>query len=166
MCWCRPPCHRWTAGAAGPIDRAIADDVARLIPDHATIEPIPQAVTNALGRKQGLGVPFRGDRRRDRRCDGGRYRRQPAQGMISIASRRTLKSPSLKSSLASLCCDDNKLYHVNADLSICGAPPSGFAAVLSHVEHKPLLIFSRTCGGRTVTWLTRGREKARGTARV
>jgi hypothetical protein len=26
-------------------------------------------------------------------------------------------------------------------------PPSGCAAVLSHVEHKPLLIFSRTCGG-------------------
>jgi hypothetical protein len=36
---------------------------------------------------------------------------------------------------------------VSADLSISGAPPSGFAAVLSHVEHKPLLIFSRTCGG-------------------
>ena len=45
---------------ARPIDRAIADPVARLIPDHATIElglgAIPQAVTNALGRKQGLGV--------------------------------------------------------------------------------------------------------------
>jgi hypothetical protein len=37
--------------------------------------------------------PFGGDRRRDRRSDGGRHRRQPAQGMISIASRRTLKSP-------------------------------------------------------------------------
>src|SRR6202043_2484162 len=34
--------------------------------------------------------PFGGDRRRDRRSDGGRHRRQPAQGMISIASRRTL----------------------------------------------------------------------------
>jgi len=43
------------ARPAGPIDRAIADPVARLIPDHATIElgldAIPQAVTNALGRK-------------------------------------------------------------------------------------------------------------------
>jgi acyl-CoA hydrolase len=48
------------ARPAGPIDRAIADHVARLIPDHATIElglgGIPQSVTNALGRKQGLGV--------------------------------------------------------------------------------------------------------------
>ncbi|HJZ16944.1 MAG TPA: hypothetical protein VJ251_15995 [Stellaceae bacterium] len=48
------------ARPAGPIDRAIADPVARLIPDDATIElglgAIPQAVTNALGRKQGLGV--------------------------------------------------------------------------------------------------------------
>ncbi len=45
---------------ARPIDRAIADHVARLIPDRATIElglgAIPQAVTRALGRKQGLGV--------------------------------------------------------------------------------------------------------------
>jgi acyl-CoA hydrolase len=45
---------------AGPIDRAIADHVARLIPDRATIElglgAIPQAVTGALYRKQGLGV--------------------------------------------------------------------------------------------------------------
>ena len=45
---------------AGPIDRAIADHVARLIPDRATIElglgAIPQAVTRALGRKQGLGI--------------------------------------------------------------------------------------------------------------
>jgi hypothetical protein len=42
------------------VPAAIADHVARLIPDHATIElglgAIPQAVTNALGRKQGLGV--------------------------------------------------------------------------------------------------------------
>jgi hypothetical protein len=72
------------ARPAGPIDRAIADHVARLIPDHAIIElglgAIPQAVTNALGRKQGLGVHFGGDRRRDRRSDGGRHRRQPAQG--------------------------------------------------------------------------------------
>ena len=75
------------------------------------------------------------------------WRALPAQGMISIASRRTLKSPYLKSSLASLYCDGGNLYHVNADLSISGAPPSGFAAVLRHVEHKPLLIFSRTCGG-------------------
>ena len=48
------------ARPAGPIDRAIADHVARLVPDRATIElglgAIPQAVTRALGRKQGLGV--------------------------------------------------------------------------------------------------------------
>ena len=43
--------------------------------------------------------------------------------------------------------EGSNLYHVDADLSISGAPPSGFAAVLSHAEHKPLLIFSRTCGG-------------------
>src|SRR5438874_8663075 len=45
---------------AGRIDRAIADHVARLIPDRATIElglgAIPQEVTRALGRKQGLGI--------------------------------------------------------------------------------------------------------------
>ena len=58
-----------------------------------------------------------------------------------------IEIPYLKSSLASLYCDGGNLYHVDADLSICGAPPSGFAAVLSHVEHKPLLIFSRTGGG-------------------
>ena len=38
------------------IDRAIADHVARLIPDRVTIElglgAIPQAVTRALGRKR------------------------------------------------------------------------------------------------------------------
>ena len=44
-------------------------------------------------------------------------------------------------------CDGGNLYHVNANLSICGALPSGFAAVLRHVEHKSLLIFSRTGGG-------------------
>jgi acyl-CoA hydrolase len=48
------------ARPAGRIDRAIADHVARLIPDRATIElglgAIPEAVTRALGRKQGLGV--------------------------------------------------------------------------------------------------------------
>jgi acyl-CoA hydrolase len=41
-------------------DRSSTRIVARLIPDPATIElglgAIPQAVTNALGRKQGLGV--------------------------------------------------------------------------------------------------------------
>jgi acyl-CoA hydrolase len=44
----------------GPIDRAIAEHVARLIPDHATIElglgAIPEAVTRTLGGKRGLGV--------------------------------------------------------------------------------------------------------------
>ena len=48
------------ARPGGRIDRAIADHVARLIPDRATIElglgAIPQAVTRALGRKQGLGI--------------------------------------------------------------------------------------------------------------
>src|SRR5580704_11645800 len=53
---------------------------------------------------------------------------------------RYIEIPYLKSSLASLYCDGGNLYHVNADLSISGTPPSGFAAVLSHIEHKPLLI--------------------------
>jgi acetyl-CoA hydrolase len=48
------------ARPAGPIDRIIADHVARLIPDRATIElglgAIPEAVTRALGSKRGLGV--------------------------------------------------------------------------------------------------------------
>jgi len=48
------------ARLAGRIDRAIADHVAPLIPDRATIElglgAIPQAVTRALGRKQRIGV--------------------------------------------------------------------------------------------------------------
>jgi len=45
---------------AGAVDRAIADHVARLIPDRATIElglgAVPEAVTRALGGKHGLGV--------------------------------------------------------------------------------------------------------------
>jgi acetyl-CoA hydrolase len=49
-----------TARPAGPIERAIAEHVARLIPDRATIElglgAIPEAVTRALGKKRGLGV--------------------------------------------------------------------------------------------------------------
>jgi acyl-CoA hydrolase len=48
------------ARASGPIERAIAEHVARLIPNRATIElglgAIPVAVTRALGAKQGLGV--------------------------------------------------------------------------------------------------------------
>jgi len=44
----------------GPADRAIAEHVARLIPDRATIElglgATPEAVTRALGGKRGLGV--------------------------------------------------------------------------------------------------------------
>src|SRR6516165_9296166 len=43
-----------------PVDRAIAEHVARLIPDRATIElglgAIPEAVAGALGGKRGLGV--------------------------------------------------------------------------------------------------------------
>ena len=48
------------ARPAGPIERAIAEHVARLIPDQATIElglgTIPETVTHALGGKRGLGV--------------------------------------------------------------------------------------------------------------
>jgi acyl-CoA hydrolase len=45
------------ARPAGRIDRAIADHVAQLIRDRATVElglgAIPEAATRALGRKQG-----------------------------------------------------------------------------------------------------------------
>jgi acyl-CoA hydrolase len=48
------------ARAIGPIERAIAANVARLVPDRATIELgiglIPEAVTAALGEKRGLGI--------------------------------------------------------------------------------------------------------------
>jgi acetyl-CoA hydrolase len=48
------------ARPAGPIERAIAEHVARLIPDRATIElglgAIPETVTHALGGKRGLGI--------------------------------------------------------------------------------------------------------------
>src|SRR5207244_12522568 len=44
----------------GPVERAIAGHVARLVPDRATIElgigRIPEAVTAALGKKRGLGI--------------------------------------------------------------------------------------------------------------
>jgi acyl-CoA hydrolase len=44
----------------GPVERAIAGHVARLVPDRATIELgiglIPQAVTAAFGGKHGLGI--------------------------------------------------------------------------------------------------------------
>src|SRR5207244_458182 len=44
----------------GPVERAIGEHVARLVPDRATLElgigAIPQAVTAALGKKQGLGI--------------------------------------------------------------------------------------------------------------
>ena len=44
----------------GPVERAIAAHVARLVPDRATVElgigQIPQAVTAAFGGKRGLGV--------------------------------------------------------------------------------------------------------------
>jgi len=49
-----------SARSPSPIDRAIAEHVARLIPDRATIElglgAIPEAVTGALAGKSGLGV--------------------------------------------------------------------------------------------------------------
>jgi acetyl-CoA hydrolase len=48
------------ARAIGPVERAIAANVARLVPDRATIELgiglIPEAVTAALGDKRGLGI--------------------------------------------------------------------------------------------------------------
>jgi acetyl-CoA hydrolase len=48
------------ARAIGPVERAIAANVARLVPDGATIELgiglIPEAVTAALGEKRGLGI--------------------------------------------------------------------------------------------------------------
>ena len=48
------------ARAIGSVERAIAADVARLVPDRATIELgiglIPEAVTAALGDKRGLGI--------------------------------------------------------------------------------------------------------------
>jgi acetyl-CoA hydrolase len=48
------------ARPVGPIERAIAQRVVRLIPDQATIElglgAIPETVTHALGLKRGLGV--------------------------------------------------------------------------------------------------------------
>ena len=59
------PTHRWrkTDSNHRSLSRnalLFSGGIARLIPDHATIElglgAIPQAVTNALGRKQGLGV--------------------------------------------------------------------------------------------------------------
>ena len=46
--------------AIGPVEQAIAEHVARLVPDRATIElgigQIPEAVTRALGQKRGLGL--------------------------------------------------------------------------------------------------------------
>ena len=47
-------------GRIGPVEREIAQQVARLVPDRATIElgigRIPEAVTAALGKKRGLGI--------------------------------------------------------------------------------------------------------------
>jgi 4-hydroxybutyrate CoA-transferase len=49
-----------SARPVGPVERAIAEHVARLVPDRATIElgigVIPEAVTSALGARRGLGV--------------------------------------------------------------------------------------------------------------
>jgi acetyl-CoA hydrolase len=54
------PLVAYKTPAPGPIEEAIAANVARLVPDRATIElgygAIPEAVTWALGRKKGLGV--------------------------------------------------------------------------------------------------------------
>ena len=54
------PAIELRARPVGPIERAIAEHVASLIPDRATIElglgAIPEAVTRALGGKKGLGI--------------------------------------------------------------------------------------------------------------
>ena len=48
------------ARSIGPVERAIALHVARLVPDRATIELgiglVPEAVTAALGQRRGLGI--------------------------------------------------------------------------------------------------------------
>jgi acyl-CoA hydrolase len=54
------PVLELAARAIGPVERAIAGHVARLVPDRATIELgiglIPEAVTAALAGKRGLGI--------------------------------------------------------------------------------------------------------------
>jgi acetyl-CoA hydrolase len=54
------PLVEYRTPALSPIEEAIAANVARLVPDRATIElgygAIPEAVTRALGSKKGLGV--------------------------------------------------------------------------------------------------------------
>jgi acetyl-CoA hydrolase len=54
------PLVEYKTPALGPVEEAIAANVARLVPDRATIElgygAIPEAVTRALGGKSGLGV--------------------------------------------------------------------------------------------------------------
>jgi len=54
------PILEYKTPTPGPVERAIAAHVARLVPDRATIElgygAIPEAVTEALGGKSGLGV--------------------------------------------------------------------------------------------------------------
>jgi len=54
------PVAEWTARAPGAIDHAVAANVARLVPDRATIQygvgSMPDAIAAALGRKQDLGV--------------------------------------------------------------------------------------------------------------
>ncbi|HEY1797776.1 MAG TPA: acetyl-CoA hydrolase/transferase C-terminal domain-containing protein [Stellaceae bacterium] len=56
----RSPLVEYRTPALSPIEEAIAANVARLVPDQATIElgygAIPEAVTRALGSKKGLGV--------------------------------------------------------------------------------------------------------------
>src|ERR1700719_2847370 len=82
--------------------------------------------------------------------------------MISIASRRTLKSLYLKSSLVSLYCDGGNLYHVNADLSICGNAAERVCCSAESCRAQTLIDRQPDLRRRrTVTWLTRGREKAR-----
>ncbi len=57
------PLVEYRTPALSPIEEAIAANVARLVPDRATIElgygAIPEAVTRALGRKDGARASIR-----------------------------------------------------------------------------------------------------------
>ncbi len=55
-----PPAARIAGAEIGAIERQVAEHVATLVPDRATIELgiglIPEAVTHALRGKHGLGI--------------------------------------------------------------------------------------------------------------
>jgi len=54
------PVGEWTARAPGPVDHAVAENVARLVPDRATVQygvgSMPDAIAAALASKRDLGV--------------------------------------------------------------------------------------------------------------